>query len=45
MKATINSIDLESLIQITGYSFHAPTLLEGVDNVAIAHGIRYYTCI
>ena len=40
MKTSINSVDLESLIQITGYNFEAPTLLEGVDNVAIAHGIR-----
>lgn len=40
MKKTLNSADLETLIQITGYQFNAPKLLEGVDNVAIAHGIR-----
>lgn len=41
MKNLLNSADLESVIQVTGYHFDKPTLLEGVDNVAIAHGIRY----
>jgi hypothetical protein len=36
-----NSIDLETLIKVTGYIFKPPSLLEGVDDIAIAHGIRY----
>jgi hypothetical protein len=35
-----NSTDLETLINVTGYHFNAPSLLEGVDDIAIAHGIR-----
>ncbi|KAI8640598.1 hypothetical protein BD408DRAFT_347795 [Parasitella parasitica] len=40
MKNLTNSTDLETAIQVTGYHFDKPILLEGVDNVAIAHGIR-----
>ncbi|CEP10830.1 hypothetical protein [Parasitella parasitica] len=40
MKNLINSADLETAFQVTGYHFDKPVLLEGVDNVAIAHGIR-----
>jgi hypothetical protein len=41
MKSSLfNSTDLESVIKITGYHFDIPLLLEGVDDIAIAHGIR-----
>lgn len=36
-----NAADLETTIKVTGYHFETPRLLEGIDNVAIAHGIRY----
>lgn len=45
MKSSLfNSTDLESVIKVTGYHFEAPLLLEGVDDITIAHGIRYRTC-
>ncbi|KAI7900504.1 uncharacterized protein BX663DRAFT_439281 [Cokeromyces recurvatus] len=40
MKTFFNSTNLESVIKVTGYHFEEPTILEGVDNVVIAHGIR-----
>jgi hypothetical protein len=40
-----NSTDLEATIKVTGYHFDTPTFLEGIDNVAIAHGIRYANSI
>jgi hypothetical protein len=36
-----HSTDLEATIKVTGYHFDTPALLEGIDNVAIAHGVRY----
>lgn len=36
----LNSVELETAIKVTGYNFKAPSLLEGVDDIAIAHGIR-----
>ncbi|KAI8987492.1 hypothetical protein BDF20DRAFT_850560 [Mycotypha africana] len=40
MNDLYNLNDFQSDIKLTGYCFKAPTSLEGVDNIAIAHGVR-----
>ncbi|KAI9257050.1 hypothetical protein EDC94DRAFT_564880 [Helicostylum pulchrum] len=37
---SLSSTDLETIIEVTGYHFNIPSLLEGVDDIAIAHGVR-----
>lgn len=36
-----SSTDLEAGIKVTGYHFDKSILLQGFDDIAIAHGMRY----